>query len=41
MLKNLKLEMKKFMFDITPRIHNLRHVIYIRWLDYEWIFQKW
>lgn len=40
MFKKMQIEFKKFMFDITPRIHNLPQVIYIRWLDYEWIIQK-
>ena len=36
----MKQKIKLFLCDITPRIHNLPQVIYIRWLGYEWIIPK-
>ena len=33
-------KIKLFMYDITPRIHNLPQCLYIRWFGYEWIIPK-
>ena len=32
--------LKKLLWEITPHIHNLPHVIYIRWLYHEWFIDK-
>jgi len=31
---------KKFLFDITPRIYRLPTVTYIRWMDKEFIINR-
>ena len=34
-------QIKKILFDITPRIYSLPEVYFIRWVDYEIIIHKW
>lgn len=36
MIKNLNLLLSK----LTPSIHNLPQVIYIRWMDRDWFIKK-
>ena len=36
----IKVKVAMFLFNITPRIHNLSNCWYIQWLDHEWIIPK-
>ena len=31
---------KYWLCELTPKIHNLPQVIYIKWLGYEWVIKK-
>lgn len=33
-------KMKNLLWKLMPRIYNLPEVIYVRWLDFEWIIRK-
>lgn len=32
---------KYWLCELTPKIHNLPQVIYIKWFGYEWIIKKY
>lgn len=39
-VEKMKKRLAPVLFELTPRIYNLRDVVFVRWLGYEWVIPK-